>query len=72
MKSFTRKGGAATYAILSMPFIQTHIDEELHKELKHLSVSLSKSQGDLLKEAVAMLLTAYAPTKGEVTCQKKP
>jgi hypothetical protein len=54
-----------------MPFIQTHIDEELHKELKHLSVTLSKSQGDLLKEAVAMLLTAYTH-KGETSCLKKP
>jgi predicted DNA-binding protein len=53
-----------------MPHIQVHIDEELHKQLKHLSVSLGKSQGDLLKEAVAMLLSYYT-TQGESPCQKK-
>jgi hypothetical protein len=53
----------------AMPHIQTHLDEELHKKLKHLSVTLGKSQGDLLKEAVAMLLTYYNP-QGETSCQK--
>jgi predicted transcriptional regulator len=41
----------------------TRIDDDLLKELKHLSVDTDKSLGELLEEAIAELIRKYSKPK---------
>ena len=41
----------------------TRIDDDLLKELKHLSVDTDKSLGELLEEAIAELILKYSKPK---------